>query len=173
MANDYVSEIAVGEGTTPVPIRDMEALHSGDEAVVYVGDILDLVYPIGSIYMSVSPTDPSNIFGGAWFLWGAGRVPICVDEHNTALKDPELTGGEEYHTLLVDELPQHDHGYTKAVASNTSTRLRYAPGSSDSDSLAPYPAISSRSERTSGAGSGDPFSIMPPYITCYMWKRVA
>ena len=40
--------------------------------------ILDLIYPVGSIYMSVNSTDPKNIFGGTWtqltnrFLIGAG-----------------------------------------------------------------------------------------------------
>ena len=41
-------------------------------------DFLDLVYPIGAIYMSMNNTDPSTLFGGTWtrikdtFLLAAG-----------------------------------------------------------------------------------------------------
>ena len=31
-----------------------------------MGGIVDLIYPIGSIYMSVSSTSPSVLFGGTW-----------------------------------------------------------------------------------------------------------
>ncbi len=34
--------------------------------------IFDLIYPIGSIYMSVNETDPSLLFGGTWTAWGKG-----------------------------------------------------------------------------------------------------
>lgn len=43
-------------------------------------NIVDLVYPIGSIYMSVSSTSPTTLFGGTWealpgrFLLGAGTL---------------------------------------------------------------------------------------------------
>ena len=30
------------------------------------GVSISSVYPIGSIYMSVNPTDPSTLFGGSW-----------------------------------------------------------------------------------------------------------
>lgn len=39
---------------------------------------LNMVYPIGSIYMSMNETDPSTLFGGTWerisgrFLLGCG-----------------------------------------------------------------------------------------------------
>ena len=39
-------------------------------------NILNLVYPIGSIYMSVVNTSPASFLGGTWAVWGQGRVPI-------------------------------------------------------------------------------------------------
>ena len=34
--------------------------------------ILNTFYPVGSIYMSTSSTNPVNTFGGTWVAWGAG-----------------------------------------------------------------------------------------------------
>ena len=66
--------------------------------------ILDKVYPVGSIYMSINPTDPQVLFGGTWaplqdkFLIGAGSTYAS-----------EATGGEATHTLTADEMPSHSH----------------------------------------------------------------
>ena len=40
--------------------------------------VIDMVYPVGAIYMSVNNTNPGNLFGGTWeqikdrFLLSAG-----------------------------------------------------------------------------------------------------
>lgn len=84
-------------------------------------NILDTVYPIDSIYMSVNNTNPANFFGGTWVSWGSGRVPVGVDENNTNFNSSEKTGGNttttvnlfgdtETHTLRLEEIPEHNHG---------------------------------------------------------------
>ena len=55
--------------------------------------IFDLVYPVGSIYMSINSTNPANFFGGTWMQWGAGRVPVCVNTSNSNFNTVEKTGG--------------------------------------------------------------------------------
>lgn len=40
--------------------------------------IFDLIYPVGSIYMSVNSTNPTNLFGGTWVAWSQGRVVLVV-----------------------------------------------------------------------------------------------
>ena len=59
--------------------------------------IFDMVYPIGSIYMSVNSTNPKTIFGGEWVAWGQGRVPICVDNLDSNFDTVEKTGGSLSH----------------------------------------------------------------------------
>ena len=59
--------------------------------------IFDLIYPVGSIYISVNSTNPGNLFGGTWVAWGAGRVPVGVNTSDSDFKTPEKTGGSKSH----------------------------------------------------------------------------
>ena len=70
-------------------------------------ELLDLIYPVGSIYISVNSTSPATLFGGTWeilndvFLLAAGSYA-----------NAGTFGGEATHTLTVDEMPSHSHTYT-------------------------------------------------------------
>lgn len=47
-------------------------------------DIIDTVYPVGSIYISVSPTSPADLFHrGTWVAFGAGRTLVSLDSTDT------------------------------------------------------------------------------------------
>lgn len=74
-----------------------------------VPDLISLIYPIGSIYMSVNNTNPSTIFGGTWVSWGAGKVPVGVNASETEFNSVEKTGGAKTHTLTTQEIPSHTH----------------------------------------------------------------
>ena len=67
-------------------------------------DIYNLIYPVGSIYLSVNSVDPSTIFGGTWeqikdtFLLSSG------DTYSIG-----STGGNSSTTLEIANLPSHNH----------------------------------------------------------------
>ena len=105
-------------------------------------NILELVYPVGSIYMSVNSTDPGTLFGGTWtrltdtFLLAAGSTYAADNgTHTTA------TGGAATVQLNADNLPSHHHSYTAPPSATDSHTLavaeipahyhqmRYNPGS--------------------------------------------
>ena len=46
-------------------------------------NIVDIIYPVGSIYLSVNSVNPSTLFGGTWEAWGSGKVPVGVDTSDT------------------------------------------------------------------------------------------
>ena len=75
-------------------------------------DIWQKIYPIGSIYTSVSPTSPATLFGGTWERFGNGKVLAGVDESDDAFKTVEKTDGSKTHTIAVGNLPSHAHTYT-------------------------------------------------------------
>lgn len=165
-------------------------------------EIIDLVYPVGSIYMSMNATNPKDLFGiGTWERCGVGRVPVGVSPDTQAFSTAGNSGGSMTHTLTVDEMPPHQH-YPSDRDSHTITENgvvyksqfvtvanmgsaatgRYQVGTSSSSNLWTV-ASKGRSDQekygvsatsdTSSVGGGQSFSTMPPYFVCYMWKRVA
>ena len=126
--------------------------------------ILDLTYPVGSIYMSIKSTNPSSFFGGTWVAWGSGKVPVGVDTSQTEFETVEKIGGEKTHTLTVDEMPAHNHNLK---FKNNATGL----GDGYLATASGYEYVSDRSA-IENAGGGQPHNNLQPYITCYMFKRV-
>jgi hypothetical protein len=71
---------------------------------------INLIYPVGSIYLSVVSTNPGTwLPGTTWALWGSGRVPVGVDTYQTEFNAVEKAGGAKTHTLTREQLPSHSH----------------------------------------------------------------
>lgn len=122
-------------------------------------DIYNL-YPVGSIYMSVNSTNPSNYFGGTWERI-KGKFLLAADDNIYKLGD---TGGEATHTLTINEMPSHTHKYLLSYGGNDP-----ASGFNYGNTLAGmFDASFSKS-----AGGSQAHNNMPPYLAVYIWKRVA
>lgn len=126
--------------------------------------LVDLIYPVGSIHMSVNSANPSTYFGGTWVSWGAGRVPVGVNTSDSSFSTVEKTGGAKTHTLTVNEMPSHSH---QMVVTNYYVDPGTMEISMDRDNVA------SGVYNTSNTGGGQAHNNLQPYITCYMWKRTA
>ena len=124
--------------------------------------ILEAVYPIGSIYMSVNGTSPATLFGGTW---EAIQGKFLLGAYGNTYKAGS-TGGEATHTLTTREMPNHNHAvfYPNAGADDHSAPGNYPDGPSDST----YYAVGSY---TSSEGGGEAHNNMPPYLAVYIWKR--
>lgn len=85
-------------------IDDTHILHNGKRLV-------DVIYPVGAIYISVNSTSPATLFGGTWeqikdkFLLSTGNSYANGS-----------TGGSATHTIAVENLPAHTHTYSNATA---------------------------------------------------------
>jgi len=72
--------------------------------------LIDLFYPVGTIYESVVNVNPSTRFlNTTWVEWGKGQVSVGVDITQTEFNLVEKTGGSKTHTLSVTEIPSHTH----------------------------------------------------------------
>lgn len=148
---------------------------------VYGKKLVDYIYPVGSIYMSVNQANPELLFGGKWekiedrFLLAAGSKYASGN-----------VGGEESHSLTIEEQPKLtgyiqfrqagefnildsftnvnncfeyiDHGGNK-----WGNRMATEANNNDwnKNALVTY----------NNGGKNVAHNNMPPYLTVYMWKR--
>lgn len=166
---------AAGKANTAANIANEAAETAGNAATrantaaeaveEIVSNFLNKVYPVGSIYMSIASTNPQTLLGGTWVAWGAGRVPVGVASSDSDFSAANKTGGEKTHALTIDEIPSHAHYLNNSNASGSTGNyaLTYIP---DSKVLA-------GTLKTSPSGGGSAHNNMPPYVTCYMWRRTA
>ena len=54
-------------------------------------EVKDMLYPVGSIYISVSSTNPSELFGGTWISFGEGRTLLGVGSVSHNNMQPYIT----------------------------------------------------------------------------------
>ena len=141
-----------------------------DTLLTKIQNIIDIVYPIGSIYMSVNSTSPASFIGGTWariqdtFLLSAGSNYIAGS-----------TGGEATHQLTVDEMPSHTHDYYFDANANIDWYLGLTGGAVDADhsAIASGPAGRSYTMAIRNTGGDGSHNNMPPYLAVYVWKRIA
>lgn len=75
-------------------------------------DLLNKVYPVGSIYMSAVNVSPASFLGGTWQEIEQGRMLMAAGSSWQA----GTAGGNAYHTLTIAELPAHNHSATETAA---------------------------------------------------------
>lgn len=169
---------------------NLETLGVTDRALTGVSingrSLLNHIYPVGSIYMSTSATNPTNFFGGTWVAWGAGRVPVGFNGGDGNFNSSEKTGGSK--TINIE----HNHGLSNARAAvgradSSLSTMSYTSGGNPHNvyfdrEFSYYGGISGGSKHATDTsliygntnnGGSTAASVLQPYITCYMWKRTA
>jgi len=127
-------------------------------------EIIDIIYPIGSVYISVNSTNPQSLFGGTWvqlqnrFLLGAGS-----SYSNGA------TGGESSHTLTINEMPSHNHYSSSTSRYLLSTEMN--PNAAGDIGAATGTKDWKWTTNVTPQGGGQAHNNMPPYLVVNMWKR--
>ncbi len=131
------------------------------------------MHRIGDIITSISDTNPSEEYGGTWILWGSGRVPVGIDAAQAEFNTVEKTGGEKTHILASNEIPS-----VNITAGGTQMSWNKSTGGGESRININTTAASYNTNFTGGfdiivGGGGEAHNNLPPYITCYMWKKTA
>lgn len=176
-ALNFSSYVADADGRFAELAARLAALEAGK------GLDLDSIYPVGSIYISVSAESPAVKLGGEWQMVNAGKTLVGAGTATDALGQPiefpaGTTGGEYSHVLSESQLPSHTHPFMDNMAAKLSP-IRY-PSANSSGGMYFIHDISVdtkepvRSENTTGeAGGNEAVSLMQPYVVVYMWQRIS
>jgi len=193
--------------------------------------LVNRIYPIGSIYITVMNIDPNTTFGiGSWQAFATGRTLVGIDSNHSKFNTVGKTGGKTEHVLTVAEMPIHTHSCGSTTPSNTgapsenstdmsgkhshwivANGLSLEVGAGNPDRGTTYSfddnlkqsghiyqahedlivegihknsahmhslkshthASATHAHTNANAGGGVAHENLPPYITVYMWQRIA
>ena len=140
----------------------------------------DKIYPVGSVYMSINSTDPTNLFGGVWeqikdrFLLSAGNTYTAG---STGGKAEHKHGLNDNAAALIG-----NHGDTTAFSPNynfylgTNYNINNGAYCWSHTHDNPFNSDNSKFSLLAAVGLvGNTVSAnnMPPYLAVYVWKRTA
>lgn len=163
MAIANVLITSLPEATSP-SANDYLILQGASTQRIKWSILLDKLWPVGSIYQSASSTSPASFLGGTWerikdrFLLAAGDTYAAGS-----------TGGEAKHTLTISEMPNHAHrlwveGKTYEAKGRTLVT---------SISANEHTVDVSQNMWMNSQGDSNSHNNMPPYLTAYIWRRIA
>ena len=134
--------------------------------------IFDLIYPVGSIYMSVNNVSPAALFGGTWkqiedrFLLASGST-----------FEAGTTGGAESYELDATHKHIAPVGSNSARLGLVSINGTVSGGSGKSYQSTTYDSSGTLSTNlamgyTSNAQVKASIPTLPPYMAVYVWQRI-
>lgn len=153
------------------------------DVVNSIHNIADIIYPVGSVYISTTTTDPKDLFGGTWekiatgrCLWGANNDNELGTTVNSGL--PNITGtfdprwsdksgggiimAAQNSGAMYTSRPSN-HGYWwAAVTSNGNAGVNTQ-----------YHTRLNFSAKNSNSIYGNSTIVQPPAYKVYMWRRIA
>lgn len=161
-----------------------------------VAQLFDYFHPVGSIWETTTTDDPNTLWAGTtWVKMDAGRVLVSAGTAATGtVYTAGATGGEESHTLSIDEMPSHGHGASAESQGQHTHSLTYTKNDSPayhgagsnvghlggngehwnwSDINTNAGGAHSHNISISSTGGGNAHNNMPPYEVIYRWRRTA
>lgn len=142
-------------------------------------NIIDIIYPVGAVYMSFNSTSPATLFGGTWT-----QVERFLLPQTTA---SGATGGSltHNHSLSSDSKAISWANVDFIWSSNNWVNVGYRSVIDLSSSMKNFSAtqykafpVSQINKADESAwhgitlgGNSQATTLLPPYVTCYAWYR--
>lgn len=133
--------------------------------------------PSGDENSHYTEIEVNEMFGGAWVRFAQGKMLLgsnyTGDESDSSKNyiHLERDGGEEEHTLTIDEMPSHNHTIVVTNTSDAQNTTRIYRGSTQNESK--YTELNNSNEVIYNTGGNTPHNNMPPYIVVDMWKKIS
>ena len=122
-------------------------------------NLLDCIYPIGSLYFSNSSTSPASKIGGTW----------------TAISEAVIRGsssigyiGSDEHEIAITEMPAHIHRQSATKGLYGQTGGNYNVFYDSTVGTDP-----SAARNTYETGGGSAMSLVQRSYNCFIWYRTA
>ncbi len=157
--------------------------------------IVNKIYPVGSIYISVNNTNPKNLFGGTWeqlknaFLYAnagtsysSGNGTGTTTNASTGSTGGPSTNTSGSTTLTINQIPAHSHSVSTDMAKNEATGF----GLVNSESFMDRVIVNGTTKTgNAGGGQGHTHTLSShthslnshkhniPYLAVFVWKRTA
>jgi hypothetical protein len=137
-------------------------------AVADITNLMELIYPVGSVVTLGVSTNPATLYGVGTWIAIAGKVIVGIDAGQTEFDTLDETGGEKTHTLSSAEMPSHQHSITIDTRYDNS-------GAGFANAAVQAQAVNgSFVNQASGfTGGGGAHNNLQPYIVKYVWQRTA
>ncbi len=146
-------------------------------------EVFNNVYPVGAIYLSVTSTSPSVLFGGTWeqisdkFLLGAsstypvGTTGGSISHSHTIPAHNHILGDSGYAKLTLNE----NYIYQREVSGTSEMNYRKTLNSSYSGvtNTRNFGTALGGTTNNSNQLTSSTTNNIPPYLTVYMWKRIS
>ena len=184
----------VGHTHTTTDINDLETLIEtkiNEAKETIIDDAFKAMYPIGSIYITLNSlndllheshcnADAHILYyywhGCKWEYLDEGvflRNGTTINPYLTVLEENGAgeTGGEAEHTLTVDEMPSHNHAGPMKYDGYGVTSGKCSSGNWWETMGIATSSVNVLTPQTNGGDK--PHNNLPPYLTVYMYKRIA
>jgi len=127
--------------------------------------LLNSVYPVGSIYLSLSPQDANGFLPGTWVKLAEGTFLAAAGGGEYALG---TDGGTSQVILTEAQMPSHTH--TPLIGDAFATN-RSGAGWQENPVGGNLELLGGGT--TSATGGSQPHENRPPYLAVNMWHRIA
>ena len=156
-----------------------------------IHNLIDVVYPVGSIYMSVNTVSPSILFGfGVWekiedkFLLASGTTyangstggsadSVVVSHNHTQKSHTHSPYSQKRFIVVGDGADWTYTGKVKIRTDGSGTAYYYPHSNSDTGGIGESIEMAGASPIINSTGEDGTNKNMPPYLVVNIWKRTA
>ena len=104
IVDTYAKKTDISGMVKSVNGKEPDAGGNVEVPTVDVSSIVNIIYPVGSLYWSKNSTDPATLFGGTWTRIKDKFILAAGDSYAQG-----ATGGSATVTLTTAQLPAHNH----------------------------------------------------------------